>query len=152
MRKAARLVPGHSSRVPFPMKRNINYIFAITAINTYSDGGRAVHRKGGAMVALRIIEVASFILLRPGTQIKVSSLQNLRGPLYSNRPLRVFFYCKAHVLIISAIKAINSNRSQENAYALRKKGTRVKRDISLFSRGEILFSGYVCLKYAFFTY
>ncbi|KAM0728035.1 hypothetical protein ACS0PU_005504 [Formica fusca] len=70
-------------------------------------------RKGGAIVALRIIEVASFILLRPGDANKsLISPESAQPPLYSNRPSNVFYY-KARVLIISTIKAINSNRSQK---------------------------------------
>lgn len=50
-------------------------------------------RKGGAIVALRIIEVASFILLRPVDANKsLVSPESAQPPLHSNRPSNVFLF------------------------------------------------------------
>lgn len=75
---------------------------------------------------------------------KIKRLRGVRGPLYSNRPFKCFFYYKARVLIISAIKAINMDRPRgkpARVYALRLKGGWGLATV-LSERGQLLFLGY----------
>lgn len=92
-------------------------------------------------------------------QIKVSSGISAHAPLYANRPLNCFYY-KGRVLIISAIKAINSDRPQElctrastrcvkNRTAFKQVPSWKGDGRSSFSKGEILFLRHIpgqCVK------